>query len=77
MRPFSVKSLISTSAALVLAVPRIGADAQASEPSALPEVTVTAPRPPTPEELAGEAVSNFVHGHASPTAVTGQLTRCW
>jgi hypothetical protein len=49
--------------------------AQTSAPPPLPEVTVTAPRPPTPEELAGDAVSNFVHVHAAPTVMTGQLAR--
>jgi hypothetical protein len=38
-------------------------------------VTVTAPRPPTPEELAGKAVPNFVMSHVTPSAVIGQLTR--
>jgi hypothetical protein len=41
----------------------------------LPGVTVTAPRPPTPEELAGEAVPNFVMSHVTPSTVIGQLTR--
>jgi len=44
-------------------------------PSSIPEVIVTAPRPPTPEELAGSAVSDFVHAHAAPTVATGQLAR--
>jgi hypothetical protein len=47
--------------------------AQTSPP--LPEVTVTAPRPPTAQELAGDAVAKFVHGHAGPSVVTGQLAR--
>lgn len=38
-------------------------------------VTVIAPRPPTPQELAGEAVHDFVEVHARPVAVTGQLAR--
>lgn len=41
----------------------------------LPEVTVTAPRLPTPGELSGTAVSKFVEVHAAPAAVTGQLAR--
>lgn len=41
----------------------------------LPEVTVIAPRSPTPEELAGDAVSTFVRAHAAPAVVTGQLAR--
>jgi hypothetical protein len=40
-----------------------------------PEVTVIAPRPPTPQELAGEAVHDFVRAHAKPAEVTGQLAR--
>ena len=47
----------------------------AGSPQDLPNVTVTAPRPPTPEELAGNAVPNFVTSHATPSAVIGQLTR--
>lgn len=70
-----MQSLISLFAALVLATPAMGANAETSEPQGLPEVTVTAPRPPTPDELAGDAVSNFVHVHAAPAAVTGQLAR--
>jgi hypothetical protein len=50
-------------------------DVQTSGPPTLPEATVTAPRPPTQEELAGDAVSHFVHMHAAPTAVIGQLAR--
>jgi hypothetical protein len=49
-----------------------GALAAAAEP---PEVTITAPRPPTAEELAGEAVPNFVKSHSTPSIVIGQLTR--
>jgi hypothetical protein len=41
----------------------------------LPEVTVTAPRPPTPEELAGDAVPKFVISHSTRSTVIGQLTR--
>lgn len=49
--------------------------AQTSSSPPLPEVTVTAPRPPTPEELAGEAVPDFIHAHAAPAEVSGQLAR--
>jgi hypothetical protein len=45
------------------------------ESTVLPEVTVTAPRLPTPEELAGEAVPNFVASHAVPSIVIRQLMR--
>jgi hypothetical protein len=40
-----------------------------------PQVVVTAPRPPTPEELAGNAVPSFVTSHTTPSTVIGQLTR--
>jgi hypothetical protein len=46
-----------------------------SESSSLPPITVTAPRPPTPQELAGEAVPHFVESHAIPSIVIHQLTR--
>jgi hypothetical protein len=50
--------------------------AEAPPPSAsLPDVTVTAPRPPTPQELAGEAVPDFVKSHATPSTAIDQLTR--
>jgi len=41
----------------------------------LPEVSVTAPRPPTAQELAGNTVPNFVKNHSTPSRVIGQLTR--
>jgi hypothetical protein len=41
----------------------------------VPSVTVTAPRPPTAQELAGDAVPNFVKSHSTPSTVIGQLTR--
>jgi hypothetical protein len=43
--------------------------------SILPDVTVTAPRPPTPQEFTGDAVPNFVTSHAVPSIVIHQLTR--
>ena len=50
--------------------------ATAAEPAVpVPEVTVIAPRPPTPEELAGEAVPNFIASHARPSTVIHQITR--
>jgi hypothetical protein len=50
--------------------------AVAAEPStSLPDVTVIAPRPPTPEELAGEAVPRFVQSHTTPSTVIHQITR--
>jgi hypothetical protein len=47
----------------------------APSPPSIPQVTVVAPRPPTPEELAGTAVPDFVKSHSSPSIVIGQLTR--
>jgi hypothetical protein len=48
----------------------------AAEPStSLPDVTVIAPRPPTPEELSGEAVPRFVQSHTKPSTVIHQITR--
>jgi hypothetical protein len=41
----------------------------------LPEVTVTSPRPPTPQELADEAVPNFITAHTTPSTIIHQLTR--
>jgi hypothetical protein len=43
--------------------------------ASLPDVTVTAPKPPTEEQLAGEAVPHFVESHATPSTVIHQLTR--
>lgn len=62
-------------AALVLAHPAMSANAGTNAAPPLPEVTVTAPRPPTPEELAGNAVPDFARAHAVPAVVTGQLAR--
>lgn len=58
-------SLVSVSAAF----------AQTNSSSPLPEVTVEAPRQPTAEELAGDAVPDFIRTHAAPAAVSGQLAR--
>ena len=49
--------------------------AVAAGDTGLPSVTVTAPRPPTTQELAGDAVPNFVRSHSTPSRVIGQLTR--
>lgn len=71
--------LLSTLAAVTLiwenaSRPAI-ADAVQTSPPPLPEISVTAPRPPTPEELAGDAVRTFIHTHAAPAVVSGQLAR--
>jgi len=41
----------------------------------LPEVSVIAPRAPTPAELAGNSVPSFVTAHARPSPASGQLAR--
>src|SRR5690348_10150458 len=51
------------------------AQAPESPETPLPSVTVIAPRPPTPQELAGTAVPDFVRMHARVVVVTGQLAR--
>jgi hypothetical protein len=52
-----------------------GAPVATGEALPVPEVTVTAPRLPTPEELAGDSVSNFVAAHARPSLASGHLAR--
>src|ERR1700761_3264962 len=76
-RSTSLLSVISTSLIIgIIALSLARADAALTgAPSPLPEVTVTAPRPPTPQELAGPAVPDFVHAHAVPALATGQLAR--
>ena len=41
----------------------------------VPTITVTAPKPPDPEQLAGDSVPKFIAAHARPAEVTGQLAR--
>jgi hypothetical protein len=41
----------------------------------LPSVTVTAPKPPAPEQLAGDSVHKFIAAHSRPAVITGQLAR--
>jgi hypothetical protein len=57
--------------AIALAFPGIGA----AVPPAIPEVTVTAPKPPDPQQIAGENVPNFIKKHGKPALLTGQLGR--
>jgi hypothetical protein len=59
----------------VLAAAASGSTAASSATPQMPDVTVIAPRPPTPEELAGESVHDFVRMHAAPASVTEQLAR--
>jgi hypothetical protein len=73
-----IMALKMFSLSVVLAVVHTAAQtAQADNAPAppLPEVAVTAPRPPTPQELAGEAVRNFIASHAVPSVAIHQLTR--
>jgi hypothetical protein len=58
--------------AFVLGIPLARA---AVGPPILPEVTVTAPRPPDPQQLAGESVPNFIKSHGKPATLSGQLGR--
>jgi hypothetical protein len=51
------------------------ADTPDTATASLPDVTVIAPKPPTEEQLAGEAVPHFVESHATPSTVIHQLTR--
>jgi hypothetical protein len=67
-RPLLPLSLLAWSALCV------GAPAGGAAPL-LPQVTVQAPRPPTPAELAGESVPHFVLHHATAPTALGQLTR--
>jgi len=52
----------------------VGASVAAGDES-VPEVIVAAPRPPTAQELVGDAVPNFVKSHSTPSRVLDQLTR--
>jgi hypothetical protein len=58
--------------AFVLGIPVASA---AVAPPTVPEVTVTAPKPPDPQQLAGESVPNFVKNHGKPVTLSGQLGR--
>jgi hypothetical protein len=50
--------------------------AVAAEPQVpVPEVTVSAPRPPDAGQLAGDSVPKFIAAHGRPARVTGQLAR--
>jgi hypothetical protein len=44
-------------------------------PPIVPEVTVTAPKPPEPQQLAGKSVPNFVKNHGKAAILSGQLGR--
>jgi hypothetical protein len=53
----------------------VRADTAPSPGPQLPSVTVIARPPPSPQEIAGEAVHDFVRAHAKPSVITGQLAR--
>jgi len=53
----------------------MGGAVQTSSPAPLPDVTVTTPSPPTPEELSGNALSDLVRAYAVPAVISGQLAR--
>jgi hypothetical protein len=62
----------------VASTPRSDAIPQQPGPAAagaasVPQVTVTAPRPATPAELAGDSIPNFLIAHARPSPASGQL----
>jgi hypothetical protein len=58
--------------AVMLAFPEAAA---AVGPPIVPEVTVTAPKPPEARELAGESVPKFIKNHGKPAILSGQLGR--
>jgi hypothetical protein len=66
-------SCVAGSASAVSALSDVNA-AEKSTPE-IPTVTVTAPKPPDPEQLAGNSVPRLIAAHARPAAVTGQLAR--
>jgi len=58
--------------AFMVGIPVAGA---AVGPPTVPEVTVTAPKPPNAQQLTGESVPNFIKKHGKPAVLTGQLGR--
>jgi len=56
----------------MLGIPVAGA---AVGPPTVPEVTVTAPKPPDPQQLAGESVPHFIKNHGKPAVLIRQLGR--
>jgi len=44
-------------------------------PAGIPEITVVAPRPAEPHEIAGDNVATFIRAHGKPGKRTGQLGR--
>jgi len=63
-------------ACLLFCAPVIGqAQSDSGATQSLPNVTVTAPRPPTAQQLAGPSVPHFIAHHAALSVALGQLTR--
>lgn len=58
--------------AFMLGVPAVSV---AVGPSTVPEVTVTAPKPPEPQQLVGQSVPSFIRNHGKPAVLSGQLGR--
>ena len=56
-------------------LPSIAHEVNAKTPLELPDVTVTAPAPPTQEELAGDSLYQFIAHHATVHYVTTSTTR--
>jgi hypothetical protein len=75
LRGGAMTVLMSLLAGLVTVIPSVSAEAQSTAWLPIPEVTVTAPRPPTAQELVGTAVPDFIRAHAEPAVLTGQLSR--
>lgn len=67
---------ILSAACLLFCAPVIGqAQSDSGATQSLPNVTVTAPRPPTAQQLAGPSVPHFIAHHAALSVALGQLTR--
>ena len=73
----AVRILSSLPAACLLICAPVTSHAQSNSGAAqaLPNVTVTAPRPPTAQQLAGASVPHFISHHAALSVALGQLTR--
>jgi hypothetical protein len=70
-----VTFLLCVSGSLSTASAQFGANPTAKPVAEVPSVTVTAPKPPDPEQLAGDSVPKFIAAHARPARATGQLAR--
>jgi hypothetical protein len=70
---------VATARADIGALPRAGGSVDAASTPAIPDVAVTAPTPPTDQELAGHGLYEFIVHHATVhyvnTGTTGNLAR--